>query len=121
MQRLILGATFGNDATAAPPMTRRLLLPGLVVLAFYYALFGGEYSALEVRRAHDEYAQTEQQLATVRSEIDMLRARADSLESDPIVLERIAREKFGMIRDGEILYRVVPAQDPETLDEAGEA
>ena len=37
-------------------------------------------------------------------------ARIDSLESDSATLERIARERYGMIRDGEILYRFA---DPE--------
>ena len=103
-------------------MTRRLIFPLLIGLAAYYALFGGEYSVFEVRRARAERAQAEAQLAELRAEIEALRARADSLESDPAALERIAREKFGMIREGEILYRLVPepvpdadaAEEPET-------
>ena len=100
-------------------MTRRLLFPALVLLALYYAVFGGEYSVFEVRRAHSERTESAAQLAELTAEVEALRARADSLESDPAVLERIAREKFGMIRDGELLYRVVPAQDPDVPDEAG--
>jgi hypothetical protein len=33
---------------------------------------------------------------------------AGKLESDDAAIERIARERFGMIREGEILYRFVP-------------
>ena len=36
-----------------------------------------------------------------------LRARADSLENDPAAVERLAREQYGMIREGEVLYRFV--------------
>jgi hypothetical protein len=33
------------------------------------------------------------------------------VRSDPGTLERIAREQFGMIREGERLYRFVPEGD----------
>ena len=39
--------------------------------------------------------------------IDSMRAWADSLESDPATLERLARERYGMIKDGEVLYRFI--------------
>ena len=98
-------------------MTRKLILPLLACVAIYFALFGGEYSVFEVRRARVERAVAEEQLAELRQEIDVLRARAEALESDPAELERIAREKFGMIRDGEVLYRLVPDADPAEEDD----
>jgi cell division protein FtsB len=39
--------------------------------------------------------------------VDSLEARADSLQSDSATIERIARERYGMIRPGERLYRFV--------------
>jgi len=98
-------------------MTRKLILPLLAGVAIYFALFGGEYSVFEVRRARVERAVAEEQLAELREEILVLRARVEALESDPAELERIAREKFGMIRDGEVLYRLVPDADPAEADD----
>ena len=89
-------------------LIRRLVFPALMALAVYYALFGGEYSVFEVRHARAERAVAAAQLQDLRAEIDELRVRAEALETDPTALERIAREKFGMIRDGELLYRMVP-------------
>ena len=37
----------------------------------------------------------------------------DNLENDPATIERIAREEYGMIRDGEICYRVETGEDEE--------
>ena len=34
------------------------------------------------------------------------------LETDPVYLEKVAREKMGLIRDGEKVYRIVPSQKP---------
>ena len=81
----------------------------LLALAAYYALWGGEYSAFDLRRLQRERADERARLAVLRHEVDSLRLVARRLESDPAALERIARERFGMIREGELLYRFVPA------------
>lgn len=90
---------------------RRLLLPGVLVLAAYWALFGGEYSVFEVRKARQAREAEAAELARALREIDSLRAWSDSLENDPGTLETLARERFGMIRDGEVLYRFAEPGD----------
>ena len=95
---------------------RRVILPALLGLALYYALFGGEYSIFELRRARIEREREEAVLAERRRQIDSLRAWADSLNVDSATLERIARERFGMIREGELLYRY--AEPPDSVEEA---
>jgi cell division protein FtsB len=95
---------------------RRLLLPALFLGgAVYFAFFGGEYSAFELRALERQHVEELDRLATLRDSVAGLRARADSAEQDPATLERLARERFGMIRDGERLYRFVepnPAPQP---------
>lgn len=88
---------------------KRSIVPGLLLVAVYYALFGGEYSLFELRAARAAVVDERVLLAELRIRIDSLRAWSDSLENDPATLERIARERFGMIREGETLYRFVPA------------
>ena len=95
---------------------KRLVFPALLGLAVYYAVFGGEHSLFDLRTARSAIETESVELAELRGEIDSLRSRIDSLESDSATLERIARERYGMIRDGEILYRFA-----EPADSAGEA
>ena len=90
---------------------RKIILPTLLGLAVYYALFGGEYSLFELQKARTEIKVQSQELALLREEVDSLRARADSLQNDSATLERLAREHFGMIRDGEVLYRLGEPRD----------
>ncbi|MGW8268202.1 MAG: FtsB family cell division protein [Longimicrobiales bacterium] len=90
---------------------RRFLLPAVLGLAAYYALFGGEYSLLELRRARAEIELQERELATLNKTLDSLRAWVDSLQNDSATLERLAREQFGMIREGEVLYRMTEPPD----------
>lgn len=84
-------------------------------LAAYFALFGGEYTVPELR-ALDRRAETLRlEVAALRTEVDSLAEFAGRLERDPATLERVARERYGMIKDGEVLYRFV---EPGALDTA---
>lgn len=94
-------------------MIRRAALPLLAGVALYFALFGGEYSVFELRGIRGSTASESADLERLRAETDSLRARADSLENDPATLERLARERFGMIRDGEVLYRFTDGEEQE--------
>jgi len=89
----------------------RLLLAGLLGLAAYYAVFGGEYSLMEVKRVRQEIVENERELTELRKTLDSLRAWVDSLQNDSATLERLAREQFGLIREGEVLYRLAEPAD----------
>jgi cell division protein FtsB len=80
---------------------------GVVLLlgAVYFAVFGGEYDFFELRKVRAELASESLRLEGVRAEVARLEARVDSLENDSATIERVAREKWGMIRPGEKLYR----------------
>ena len=60
---------------------KRFLLPALLGLAVYYAVFGGEYSLLELRRAKSQIVNQERELAALQTTLDSLRAWVDSLQN----------------------------------------
>ena len=93
---------------ALRPKGRHLLAAAVLAVALYYAAFGGEYSALDLLRLKRDRRGAEQDLARTRRAVDSLKALALKLERDPATIERVARERFGMIREGETLYRFVP-------------
>jgi cell division protein FtsB len=80
---------------------------GAVVL-LGLAVLGGEYSALDWLKLRRDLAAERETLAQLRQEIDSLATLAHDLENSPAAQERAARQEFGMIREGEILYRLVP-------------
>ncbi|MGH7555336.1 MAG: FtsB family cell division protein [Longimicrobiales bacterium] len=94
-------------------MRVRYLL-GFVLLcgAVYFALLGGDSSLLELRRIRAETEREAERLRDVRRDLERLRARADSLANDDATIERIARERWGLIRPGERLYRFEDAAVP---------
>lgn len=95
---------------------RRLLLPCALALALYIAVAGGEYSEIDARRARAELEAQRALLPLAQREIDSLRARIDSLQNHDATLERFARERYGFIRDGEILYRISPPPQADSAD-----
>ncbi len=93
-----------------PRGARRLRAGGALLVAGYYALWGGEYSSWDLVRLRRDRAAAETDLAEARAGVDSLRGLAVRLERQDSAVERIARERFGMIRDGELLYRFVPVE-----------
>jgi len=111
-------------ATAAPAgseggrLGRRLLALALLAVAAYYAVLGGEYSLFDLRRLGQQRAEVAAGIRSAQEEVDSLRELARRLESDPATIEAVARERFGMIRRGEVLYRFVPVDSAAAADTA---
>jgi len=100
-------------------MLRRFVFPAVLVVAGYYALFGGEYTVLDLRGVQAETQEATEKLQDLRAVTDSLTLRVDSLDHDDQTLEALARERFGMIRDGEILYRYTGDPDTDGEDPSG--
>ena len=100
-------------------MIQRFIFPGLVGLAAYYALFGGEYTAFDLRQIRADVGSSGVQVLELEERTSVLAARAEALEHDPRTIEALARENFGLIRDGEILYRFADGGEPADDEEAG--
>ena len=80
-------------------MRGKVILGGVLVAgAAYFALFGGEYSLLELQRLKNDLAEEQVRLEEARAEIIRLHARVDSLENDSATIERIANEVIASLR-----------------------
>jgi cell division protein FtsB len=84
-------------------------IAGAVVLLLF-ALLAGEYSIVDWLSLQRTVARERKAVADLRAEIDSLAKVVEALETSPAAQERAAREEFGMIRDGERLYRLVPSR-----------
>ncbi len=76
--------------------------------ALGFGFAGGEYSTGDWRTLRDNAAAELRAVGQLQIEIDSLRVVAEALESDPVAQEREARERFGMLRPGELMYRIQP-------------
>jgi cell division protein FtsB len=88
------------------------VLVGLL-LALYFALQGGEYGILDLRQLRKAEVEESTAVARLNRMVDSLERLARAIERDPRMQERVARERFGMLRKGEFLYRLVPTTESE--------
>ena len=92
----------------------RARLAGLAAAALLagVAFQAGEYGTLDWLKLRGRLARERQAVRELEVELDSLAQRGHALETDPVAQERAAREEFGMIRTGEVLYRLVPRVPP---------
>jgi len=80
-----------------------------VVAMVGFAVEGGEYGTVDLLKLKVQVRGERDSIVSLRSEVDSLTRLEQALKTDPATQERVAREVFGMIRPGELLYQVVPA------------
>lgn len=96
-------------------MTRARLIgiAGAVALGGL-AFQAGEYGLLDWLKLRGQLAEERRAVRELEVRLDSLEWLARALETDPVAQERAAREQFGMIRKGELLYRLVPRVDGDS-------
>ncbi|MEZ4287987.1 MAG: septum formation initiator family protein [Polyangiales bacterium] len=57
------------------------------------------------KRLSSDLAQIRADNAILEGEIAELKAEVDALRSDPLAIERIARDELSMVREGEIVFQ----------------
>ncbi|MEO8295975.1 MAG: septum formation initiator family protein [Gemmatimonadota bacterium] len=83
----------------------------VVIIALIFAWSGGEYSTGDWLILRRQVSNERATVAALTASLDSLQVVAGSIEHDPAEQERVAREEFGMIRQGEYLYRLVAPAD----------
>jgi cell division protein FtsB len=89
-------------------MRGRLIWGALILGALVFALQSGEYSTLDIVRQHQRIVELNVRADSLQRAVDSLTHAERLVRTDPATQERIAREEFGLVRDGEILYRFIP-------------
>jgi cell division protein FtsB len=89
---------------------RWAVLAGLL-FALYFAFQGGEYGTLDLRQLRQDVVEESTNVVRLQHLVDSLGRVAAAIERDPRMQERVARERFGMLREGEFLYRLVPTTE----------
>jgi cell division protein FtsB len=87
-------------------MLKKLVILALVAAALVFAIEGGEYGTTDLFRQRLRRQALLARIDSLQRVVDSLGRRKRSIETDPAVQERIAREEFGMVRgEKEMLYR----------------
>ncbi len=87
-----------------------------LAFALYFAIQGGEYGTTHLLELRRDVEREQGQVTRLRVVVDSLTRAAEAIRHDPRVQERVARESFGMIRNGEYLFRIVPGDTSRQLE-----
>lgn len=90
--------------------SRWIIIACVLGVVFLIYFFLPTYLNLRKHKQHNEAL--DKMLVALEKENSNLKAEIYKLKNDPLYIEKIAREELGMMRPGEVIYRIVP-QDNE--------
>ena len=80
-----------------------LILGGFLVIWFMFIDTYSIWTRIELSQRKAELKAKKEQLKT---ETSILKKKIEDLKTDPFLLERIAREEYGMKKEGELIYKI---------------
>ena len=90
----------------------------LVVFAFLvYRFFAGPYGFVQIHSLWKEKKGLEKKSKMLQAEIVDLEIEKKRLAEDEFYLEKQARERLGMIKEGEQMFKVIHPEKPKTEKE----
>ena len=89
-------------------------LLGVLSLTLFFLVFG-EWGLVHYRRLVEERRVLEERSQALQRENELLRDKIYRIRKDDRYLEKLAREEFGLAREGETIY-LFPAAGVETAD-----
>ena len=95
---------------------QKALFLGLVAALLGYGVFVGDHRPWHLGMLWVEQGRTEERIGALKRENRELLQERQRLSDDDDALEKLAREK-GMMRPGDLVYRIVPV--PLGVQEAG--
>jgi cell division protein FtsB len=95
-----------TERSARIVLWKNLLIVAGVLLVLYFLVTRvvGEMGMVKYYRMKAQYSALTEEIAKLKQDNVRLRKDVDSLKNDPAYLERVARDKLGLARPGEIVY-----------------
>ncbi len=104
----------------SPKVAKLLLVLVIVLISFIF--ISGNVGLWNLWRAQKEIKELSDRIEMLEKRNALLSVEIERLKSDPYSVEKILREKYGYVRDGDKVYRLTPFSEeaPSLLDtEAG--
>ncbi len=87
---------------------------GIVILigALFYVLLFGDYGIWRIKSMQKEIERQNHEIELLQAAQDSLRQERWQLINDPEYVEKIAREQYGMQKEGEVVYKFYDEENP---------
>jgi cell division protein FtsB len=80
----------------------------LLLLALVAHVLFGQHGLVAMRRAQKEVVKLQLEIAQLNDDNKKLADEIQALKTDPLMIEKIAREEMGLARPGEQIYKLPP-------------
>ena len=107
-----LRRTFDGYWRGAPAKVLRIL-GWSIAIWFVSAILLGDSGLFSILRMKNMKGALQDEISALEAQRDSAAVYNDELRNDPETVERVAREEYGMIKDGETCYRVVLDENDE--------
>ena len=84
----------------------------LLIATLLYAFVIGEAGAIRLLSVKKTHTALEQEVAMLKSSTEDLAVEIDRAKSDPFVMEKLGRERYGYIYPGDRVYKII--RSPKT-------
>ncbi len=103
-----------TEPPAAPREGRPVRSVTVAAVLFLVLLLGvaGARSWRDLDRARTRQSELAVKIEDTESRIDALERRIERLRHDPLLLERLAREDLGLVKEGEVVFLLPRANVP---------
>ena len=91
--------------------TQKQFIRGIILLLCITLLIifiFGDHGLLQLYKLERERAKVQAQIAQLRKERERVMVEKNQLENDIQYLEKLARERYRMVKPGEKVYKVIP-------------
>jgi cell division protein FtsB len=98
---------YKHQVAVSAPVQRFFLF--LLLAGVIYAFVLGDGGAIRIAMLRHERASLDRNIAELEHNANLLQTEIARLDSDPLYIEKVARERYGYIQKGDRVYKLVPA------------
>jgi len=84
----------------------------LILIESFILVFWGARAYYRVSQSKHQVKEIEKKLKELRLESERLKEEEKNTEN-PFYLEKLAREKLGLAKKGEIVYKIIPSKEDQ--------
>ena len=108
MRRIISKRNIDNSKSIFAP--KKHLYKGIVFLMFFsfaMVFIFGDHGLLKLYNIKNERKEIQKKISQLREEKEILKNEKSKIENDLHYIEKIAREKYKMVKPGEKIFKVI--------------
>lgn len=99
---------YRHQAVISGPIQRIVLF--LVLAGVLYAFVLGDGGAIRIAMLRHQRAEVDHSIAELKHNVALLEKEIGRLERDAFYIEKIGRERYGYVKKGEQVYKIVPKE-----------